>query len=53
MDGARADYEPEEAKDAWVQMRDWLAVKLAPQLPGRRAPGTPAGPEPAPRPTAP
>jgi len=52
MDGAHADYEPEEAKDAWIQMRDWLAVKLAPQLPGRRAPGTPAGPEPAP-PTGP
>jgi len=53
MDGARPDYEPEEAKDAWIQMRDWLAVKLEPQLPGRRAPGTPPGPEPSPRPTVP
>jgi carboxymethylenebutenolidase len=53
MDASRPDYEAEEAKDAWIQMRDWLAVKLAPPPPGRRAPGTPAGPEPAPQPTAP
>jgi len=53
MDASRPDYEAEEAKDVWIQMRDWLAAKLAPPPPGRRAPGTPAGPEPAPQPTAP
>ncbi len=53
MDETHPDYEPEEAKDAWIQMRDWLAVKLERQLPVRRAPGTPASPEPAPQPTAP
>jgi len=53
MDGARADYEPEEAKDAWIQMRNWLAVKLDPQLPFRRASAPPAGAEPSPAPTAP
>jgi carboxymethylenebutenolidase len=52
MDETRSDYEPEEAKDAWIQMRDWLAVKLEPKLPSRRAPVTPA-PEPAPQPTPP
>jgi carboxymethylenebutenolidase len=52
MEAGRPDYEAEEAKDAWIQMRDWLAVKLAPQLPGRGAPAQ-AGPEPTPRLTAP
>jgi len=53
MDETRSDYEPEEAKDAWIQMRNWLAVKLDPQLPFRRAPAPPAGAEPSPAPTAP
>jgi len=53
MEAGRPDYEAEEAKDAWIQMRDWLAVKLAPQLPGRRAPDAQAGPGPTPQPTLP
>ncbi len=53
MDETRSDYEAEEAKDAWIQMRNWLAVKLEPKLPGRPAAGAPAGTEPAPRPTPP
>lgn len=36
MNDARADYEPEMAKDAWIRMRDWLAVKLRPALPSRQ-----------------
>ena len=53
MDETRPDYEAEEAKDAWIQMRDWLALKLDPLLPGRRAPRAPARPEPSPQATAP
>ena len=49
---ARPDYEPEMSKGAWVQMRDWLAVKLPQALPTGRAlgrpPTTPAVPAPTP-----
>jgi len=51
MDETRSDYDTEEAKDAWIQMRDWLAVKLVPQLPDRRAPARLVPRAPTPQPT--
>ncbi len=33
MNDRRADYDPEVAKNAWVRIQDWLALKL-PQVPG-------------------
>jgi carboxymethylenebutenolidase len=42
---SRSDYEPEIAKDAWVRMRDWLALKLKDMAPDPvRPPPVPATP---------
>jgi len=50
MDETRSDFEAEEAKDAWLQMRDWLTVKLVPQMNAPRAIRRPPAPAPAPTP---
>ena len=48
---ARADYEPEIAKDAWVRLRDWLATKLVMPLTGGSASSRPAAIAATPSPT--